>query len=296
MIATRLTLGADQVEARRARARRSDRARGGRPRRRPLEIGPFRVEFVRMAHSIPDSSRSCSRRARGASCTRATGSSTTPPSTVSRPTSDARRDRQPRRRPPARRLDERRAPGDRPAPSGSSARPSGTIFPLRDRAGSSSPRSRRTSTACSRPPTSPSSVAARSPSSAARCGRTLNIARNLGYVEIPDDVIVNPDEADGAAARRGARALHGQPGRADVRADEDRVRQPSEHRGRPRRHGDHLRQAGPGERAAGARRDQPARAGRAPRCCTRRSLPSTSRVTRAQEEMRTLLSLLRPRR
>ena len=58
---------ADQVEARRARARLVDDAHG-RPTRRatPMQIGPvLRLEFVRMAHSIPDCCRDRARDARG---------------------------------------------------------------------------------------------------------------------------------------------------------------------------------------------------------------------------------------
>ena len=64
----------------------------------------------------------------------------------------------------------------------------------------------------------------------------------------------------GAAARRAADHLHGQPGRADVGAHADRLQRPSGSQCRARRHRDHLREAGAGERAARPRRDQPARA------------------------------------
>ena len=50
----------------------------------------------------------------------------------------------------------------------------------------------------------------------------MNIARTLGYVELPEAAIVSPKERDGAAARRGPHPLHRQPGRADVRPHADR--------------------------------------------------------------------------
>ncbi len=62
-----------------------------------------------------------------------------------------------------------------------------------------------------------------------------------------------------AAAGAAADPLHRQPGRADVRDDPDRLQRPSVRAHRARRHGDHLREADPGERAPRPRRDQPAR-------------------------------------
>ena len=80
---------ARQVEARRARpaARRGAAARSSRTAA-PLELGPFRLEFVRMSHSVPDAVGICDRDARPGACsTRATGSSTTRRSTGCAPTS-----------------------------------------------------------------------------------------------------------------------------------------------------------------------------------------------------------------
>ena len=59
---------------------------------------------------------------------------------------------------------------------------------------------------------------------------------------------VPPARADGPVRR--------QPGRAGLGADPDRVQRPSRGQGRARRHGDHLGQADPGERAAHPRHDQ----------------------------------------
>ena len=44
----------DQVQARRARALRLDDLREADPADEPMQLGPFRLEYVRMAHSIPD--------------------------------------------------------------------------------------------------------------------------------------------------------------------------------------------------------------------------------------------------
>ena len=52
----------------------------------PMQIGPFRLDFVRMAHSIPDSTAVVIETAAVACSTPATGSSTTRRWTVSRPT------------------------------------------------------------------------------------------------------------------------------------------------------------------------------------------------------------------
>ena len=108
--ATRLTLGARQVEARRARARRATRSCA------TLSQVTSRCRSDRSASSSSGwrtrsrtPPRSSSRPPPDASSTPGTGSSTTHPSTGSRRTSAPRRDRQPRRRPPPRRLDERRA-------------------------------------------------------------------------------------------------------------------------------------------------------------------------------------------
>ena len=89
--------------------------------------------------------------------------------------------------------------------------------------------------------------------------------------------------------------LHREPGRAHVGADANRLRRPPERRGRARGHGDHLGQAGARERAARPRFDQPARAARRRRCCTRRSRRCTSPGHACSEELRTLLSLVRPK-
>ncbi len=110
IIGTRLTLGL--VQSKLAEHKLTDRTElvEVRPEDGPVEEGPFRLELVRMAHSIPGQRR----RRRG-------GGRTAHPPHVglqARPHAGgrlqdrrrpSRRARQPRRRSPARRLDERRA-------------------------------------------------------------------------------------------------------------------------------------------------------------------------------------------
>ena len=153
---------------------RAAELRRGRPGRAAASSSaPFRLEFVRVAHSVPDCVAIVIETAgRARSCTRATGSSTTRRSTGSRPTSAS----SPSSATAGVDLmlgDSTNAerPGHHRARSGSSARRSARSSRC-GRAASSSPRSPRTSTACSRRSTSPSSAAARSRSSAARCART----------------------------------------------------------------------------------------------------------------------------
>ncbi len=56
--------------------------------------------------------------------------------------------------------------------------------------------------------------------------KNANIARNLGYMDVPEDAILQPERARRAAARPAADPLHRQPGRADVRDDAHRVQRP----------------------------------------------------------------------
>jgi ribonuclease J len=160
----------------------------------PLDLGPFRVELVRVAHSIPDSTPSWSRPSRAGSSIPATGSSTTRLSTVSRRTSASSR---------------RSATEASTSCSATRRTPSGpetpgserlvgdafrSIFPLKPGkilvASFASNIHRMQQAAdvgveCGR----------RSSSSGARCGRTSTSRGNLGYVSFPEDAIVNPDEA-----------------------------------------------------------------------------------------------------
>ena len=109
--------------------------------------------------------------------------------------------------------------------------------------------------------------------------KNLNIARSLGYLSVSDEALIPPKRARRLPARQGARPLHRQPGRAALGTDAHRLPRPPDRAGRARRHGDHLGEARPRERAARPRHDQPARPRRAPRSCTRRSRRSTSPAT-----------------
>ena len=90
------------------------------------------------------------------------------------------------------------------------------------------------------------------------------------------------DPAEGARrlrARRRADPLHRQPGRAALGARADRLRRPPRRHGRGRRHGDHLGQAGARERAGASTTRSTSWPRTAPRCCTRRSRRCTSPAT-----------------
>ena len=233
----------DEVEARRARTA----ARGGPPRgrhRQPFELGPFRVEFVRMAHSIPDSAALASRREGRRSSTRRL---------QARPHAG--------RRPEDRRRQLAEL-GNR-----------GVNLMLGD------------STNAERPGVTPSERVvgeAFRQIFPLRTGRILvsSFASNVHRMQQAIDVGVDlraqgrnrrsldaqelehraqprlhgrarrgdpaPGRAGGAAARPAAHPLHGQPGRADVRDDADRVQRPSGGVRRARRHGHHLGKPMPG--------------------------------------------------
>ena len=86
--ATRLTLGLVKSKLDEHGLLNSAELREIDPEGAPVELGPFRLEFVRMAHSVPDNVGVVIETAAGGSCTRATGSSTTRRSTASARTSD----------------------------------------------------------------------------------------------------------------------------------------------------------------------------------------------------------------
>ena len=80
--ATRLTLGLVKSKLDEHGLLRAAELREVDPEGGPIELGPFRLEFIRMAHSIPDAVGHRDRdRRRAASSTPATGSSTTRRST-----------------------------------------------------------------------------------------------------------------------------------------------------------------------------------------------------------------------
>ena len=69
--------------------------------------------------------------------------------------------------------------------------------------------------------------AARSASIGRSMRKNLNIARNLGYIEAPDDLLVRPAGSRRAPARAAADPLHRLAGRAALGADADRLQRPS---------------------------------------------------------------------
>jgi glyoxylase-like metal-dependent hydrolase (beta-lactamase superfamily II) len=169
--ATRLTLGLIKSKLDEHGLLRTADLHEVDPDGRPVELGPFRLEFVRMAHSIPDAVAVVLETPGGRVVVTGdykldhtpvdglrTTSAGSPRSATGASTSCSAT-----RRTPSGRATRRR--------SGSSARRSGRSSRTAP-AGSSSRRSRRTSTACSRRSTSPCSAAARCASSAARCART----------------------------------------------------------------------------------------------------------------------------
>ena len=87
--------------------------------------------------------------------------------------------------------------------------------------------------------------------------RNMNVARNLGYVDVPEAMLVKPADLDDIPPRPAADPLHRLAGRAALGAHPDRLQRPSRDQGRARRHRDHLGAPGPRQRAARARRDQP---------------------------------------
>ena len=195
VIATRLTLGLIKSKLDEHGLCASTTLREADPDAEPMQLGPFRLEFVRMAHSIPDCVAivvETARRARAAH-----GRLEARPHAGRRAQDrrrQARRDRQPWCRPHARRLDERRAarhdrlraPRRRGVPAAD---------PDAHRAASSSPRFASNIHRMQQA----ADVAIASGRKVAVVGRSMrknmNIARNLGYIDIPEDAIVSPKEA-----------------------------------------------------------------------------------------------------
>ena len=252
-----------QVEARRARPRCAPPSCARSTRTAPpVELGPFRIEFVRMAHSIPDSVAvvietpagpgPAHRRLQARPHARSTGSRPTSGGSPSSATAASTCCSATRRTPSG------------PGMTGSErlvGEAFRQIIPLRQGrilVASFASNIHRMQQAVD--------VAVELGRKVAIVGRSMrknmNIARNLGYLDVPEDVIVSPKEATELPPARGADPLHRQPGRADVGADADRLQRPPDGLGRARRHGDHLREARARERAARPRLDQPAREGR----------------------------------
>ena len=226
-----------------------------------MQIGPFKLEYVRMAHSIPDcvaivvETPAGSRAAHGRLEARSHAGGR--PQDRRR---EARGDGKPRHRPHARRLDQRRAPRDdrlrAPRRRGLPAADPGAhrAHPGRElrlehppHAAGGGGRDRERPQGRARRP-----LAAEEHEHRAQPGLREPARGRHGLAE----------GGDGASSEQGDAALHREPGRADVGVDADRLRRPPERRGRARRHGDHLGQARARQRAARPRLDQPARASR----------------------------------
>jgi mRNA degradation ribonuclease J1/J2 len=88
--------------------------------------------------------------------------------------------------------------------------------------------------------------------------KNLNIARSLGYLSVPDDTLIRPNELDDYAPDKVLVLCTGSQGEP-LSALTHRLQRPRVHPSRPRRHGDHLGQARARERVACPRHDQPAR-------------------------------------
>ena len=109
--------------------------------------------------------------------------------------------------------------------------------------------------------------------------KNVNIARSLGYMDVPEDILVRPNDLDELDPRRDDDPLHGQPGRAAVGPRPDRLRRPSEREAAGGRHRDHLGEAGARKRAQGARHDQSARRRAGPDVLHQETASFTPRVT-----------------
>ena len=109
--------------------------------------------------------------------------------------------------------------------------------------------------------------------------KNLNIARSLGYLSVSDDALIRPNQLGDYPPDKVLVLCTGSQGEPLSALTRIAYHDHPTVAGRARRHGDHLGEARPRERAARPRHDQPARPRRAPRSCTRRSRRSTSPAT-----------------
>ena len=91
--------------------------------------------------------------------------------------------------------------------------------------------------------------------------KNLNIARGLGYLDVPEDMLVKPQEAMELPPGQVMILCTGSQGEPMSALTRIAYNDHPVDRDRARRHRDHLREARAGERAARPRLDQPARAG-----------------------------------
>ena len=260
-----------------------------------FEAGPFSVEMVKMAHSIPDSfAVGADLRARHDARHRRL---------QVRPDPGGRRAR--RRRPagragprgPAaavRRLDQRRPARACRSRSRASGRSSRRCSPAAA-GGSWSPASPRTSTACSRWSTPPPRSGRRVSLVGRSMRKNVNIGRMLGHIDVPEGMLVGPKEIEDFPDHKLvviSTGSQGEPLSALRRMAHGDHPQVELHDGR---HGDLLGHADPRQRARGQRDDQPHLPARRRRDHRRATCRCTPRATATQEELKLMLNLTKPR-
>ena len=281
VVATRLTLGLIKSKLDEHGLGQAAELVEGDPEGAPLELGPFRVELIRVAHSIPDSVALVIET--GAGRVVHTGDWKLDHTPVDGLRTDVGKLAEVGNRGVDLLLGDS-TNAERPGSTGSErlvGEAFRTLFPLRTGkilvASFASNIHRMQQAAdvaieCGRKVT----VIGRS------MRKNLNIARNLGYVEIPEHEIISPGEAAQLPRRQGARTLHGKPGRAAFRADADRVRRSSGPLGGTGRHRHHLGEARARETSSASMTRSTSSRAREPRSCTRRSHPCTCRDMRAR--------------
>ena len=109
--------------------------------------------------------------------------------------------------------------------------------------------------------------------------RNLNVARNLGYADVAEGTLVKPGRLADLAPREVTILCTGSQGEPLSALTRMAFRDHPVVSIQSGDIGDHVGQAGPGERARGLRHGERADAVRAPRCCTRTSRPCTCPAT-----------------
>ena len=248
VVATRLTLGLIKSKLDEHGLGQAAELVEGDPEGAPLELGPFRVELIRVAHSIPDSVALVIET--GAGRVVHTGDWKLDHTPVDGLRTDVGKLAEVGNRGVDLLLGDS-TNAERPGSTGSErlvGEAFRTLFPLRTGkilVASFASNIHRMQQAAD--------VAIESGRKVTVIGRSmrknLNIARNLGLRRDSRARDHQSGRSRAAATRQGARALHGKPGRAALRADADRVRRSSGTVGGAGRHGHHLREAGARKRA-----------------------------------------------